>query len=330
MPSGSKRSTSAVKSASRGYAGADRLGRHRRELAPVRSRLERREGRLEDRQHLADARASPACQVKWSATDVAADGRAHPEVVGRDRPDLRDLQERARSGRAAPSTASSASTAWRARASGTRSAARRRRSGVWSIRKCGSRSCHGPGTPSCSVHASAGIRRIGWIGTVARVAPKSVGGGSNVAVRLDPSLEPDLLEDRAAPVGEQADAVGERGDLVEVVDDRAQRAGPRRGPGASGTSARGRSVSRVTTPSAPSPTTAPANVSGSPSADERDDLPVGRSPAPWPSTAVARLPLPSPEPWVAVAHAPATEMCGSEARLCSANPAASSGPHSSP
>jgi transposase len=34
-----------------------------------------------------------------------------------------------------------------------------------------------------------------------------------------------------------------------------------------------------------------------------------------PVTAVARLPMPSPEPWVAVAHAPATEMWGREARL---------------
>ena len=38
------------------------------------------------------------------------------------------------------------------------------------------------------------------------------------------------------------------------------------------------------------------------------------------ATAVARLPLASPEPCVAVATAPATEMCGSEARLCSASP----------
>ena len=39
-----------------------------------------------------------------------------------------------------------------------------------------------------------------------------------------------------------------------------------------------------------------------------------------PETAVARFPLLMPEPCVAVAQAPATEMCGSEARLCSAKP----------
>ena len=40
--------------------------------------------------------------------------------------------------------------------------------------------------------------------------------------------------------------------------------------------------------------------------------------------AAARFWLAAPEPWVAVAQAPATEMCGSEARLRSAKPLASS------
>ena len=35
-------------------------------------------------------------------------------------------------------------------------------------------------------------------------------------------------------------------------------------------------------------------------------------------TAVVRLPLLTPEPWLAVAQAPATEMCGNKAGLCSA------------
>ena len=48
------------------------------------------------------------------------------------------------------------------------------------------------------------------------------------------------------------------------------------------------------------------------------------------ATAVARLPFVSPEPWVAVATAPATEMWGSEARLCSASPSGSSASASSP
>lgn len=81
------------------------------------------------------------------------------------------------------------------------------------------------------------------------------------------------------------------------------------------------SVTVTTTPSAPSPTTAPSNpssprrsVTGSPSA-------VTIS---IPATAALRFRLPSPEPWVAVAIEPATEMCGSEARLPSAYPASCS------
>ena len=38
------------------------------------------------------------------------------------------------------------------------------------------------------------------------------------------------------------------------------------------------------------------------------------------TTAVARIPLASPDPWVPVAVAPAIEMCGSEPVLCSAKP----------
>ena len=38
--------------------------------------------------------------------------------------------------------------------------------------------------------------------------------------------------------------------------------------------------------------------------------------------AVDRIPFASPDPWVPVAVAPATEMCGSEPVLCSAKPCA--------
>jgi hypothetical protein len=40
-----------------------------------------------------------------------------------------------------------------------------------------------------------------------------------------------------------------------------------------------------------------------------------------PDTAVARLPFASPDPCVPVAHEPAIEICGSEARFCNAQPA---------
>ena len=82
-----------------------------------------------------------------------------------------------------------------------------------------------------------------------------------------------------------------------------------------------RSVTAVTMPSRPSPTAVSCGmVTSSPPA-------VTSS---YSVTAAARHGLPSPEPWVPVAQAPATEMCGSEPRLCSARPARSSGPTSSP
>ena len=49
-----------------------------------------------------------------------------------------------------------------------------------------------------------------------------------------------------------------------------------------------------------------------------------------PATAVASAPFPLPEPCVPVATAPATVMCGSEARLARAKPRASSPRASSP
>ena len=83
----------------------------------------------------------------------------------------------------------------------------------------------------------------------------------------------------------------------------------------------------MTTPSAPSATTAPANP-GSPRRTVRSS-PSG----PTSSTAdtdAARIRLPSPEPCVPVAHAPATMMCGSEPVLGSAIPASCTGSTSSP
>ena len=83
----------------------------------------------------------------------------------------------------------------------------------------------------------------------------------------------------------------------------------------------------MTTPSAPSATTDPANP-GSPRRTVRSS-PDG----PTSSTAdtdAARILLLSPEPWVPVAHAPATMMCGSEPVLGNASPASSTGPTSSP
>ena len=45
--------------------------------------------------------------------------------------------------------------------------------GVKPMRKCGSRSCHGPGRPSCGVQLTASSSMIGWRSTVAGRAPNS-------------------------------------------------------------------------------------------------------------------------------------------------------------
>jgi hypothetical protein len=68
----------------------------------------------------------------------------------------------------------------------------------------------------------------------------------------------------------------------------------------------------VTTPRPPSPTTAPGKSAEPASSVTRSPEAETSSSA---RTADGRFWLRSPEPWVAVAHEPATEMCGSEARL---------------
>ena len=55
------------------------------------------------------------------------------------------------------------------------------------IRKCGSRSYQGPGTPSCWVQFSAPSSAIGWRFRVARFAPKNSSGAAkawSLSVRL--------------------------------------------------------------------------------------------------------------------------------------------------
>ncbi len=89
------------------------------------------------------------------------------------------------------------------------------------------------------------------------------------------------------------------------------------------------SVRRVTIPNAPRPTVTASINSGSSSREMLTRSPdaVASSMA---CTAVARLPLATPLPWVAVAHAPATEMCGNDARLARAHPSSCSRIASSP
>ena len=75
----------------------------------------------------------------------------------------------------------------------------------------------------------------------------------------------------------------------------------------------------VITPSAPRPTTAPSKCFAVVSRESFHDV-ARRGDHFERGYAVDRLPFFSPEPWVAVVQAPATEICGSDARLCRAKP----------
>ena len=88
--------------------------------------------------------------------------------------------------------------------------------GVKLSRKCGRRSDHGPGRPSCAVAWAGSLPMIGWRSVVAGRAPKSASRGGGPPVRL---LEPHLVHGRA-PAREGADGVGAREDLVEVLEQR--------------------------------------------------------------------------------------------------------------
>jgi hypothetical protein len=87
------------------------------------------------------------------------------------------------------------------------------------------------------------------------------------------------------------------------------------------------SVIRVTAPSAPNPTTIPLKSRSPLEAVRTSPSELTSSSS---ATAVARFPFASPDPWVAVAIAPATEMCGSDARLASAIPCSPSVVDNSP
>ena len=129
-----------------------------------------------------------------------------------------------------------------------------------------------------------------------------------------------------APTGEDRDAVATARDGVEVGEQRVPLE-PLEDPLADLVGGSTSRITRVTAPSAPNPTTKPSKSSSPRSTVRSSPSEVTNS---NPATAVAKLPLVSPEPCVAVATAPATEMCGSEARLCRASPWGASACASSP
>ena len=98
-----------------------------------------------------------------------------PQVVGRDGAQLGDLQHRrhpvARSPARRPAPPARAARGSEVLAS----AARPRCSACESSRKCGSRSCHGPGTPSCSVQLAGDMPGTGCSGSVAARASSQSG-----------------------------------------------------------------------------------------------------------------------------------------------------------
>ena len=182
----------------------------------------------------------------------------------------------------------------------------RRVLGVKSSRKCGSRSCHGPGTPSCCVRVGGGHSWHRMAGTVRQPGVHPALLGRPGAAVVGAALDPQLVVQRALPVGEHAHAVAagedlreagvqpfgrevvvhvlpdiERGDDVKgQAGDDAERAKPDDGAaepvaGTGWLSRAAGSPSRLRTITSPSAVTISM-------AD----------------TAVARLPFASPEPWV--------------------------------
>ncbi len=91
--------------------------------------------------------------------------------------------------------------------------------GVKSSLKCGSRSCHGPATPSCSVQCTASCPGSGWrLPSASRPSsrpPPAHSPSESVA-----PLHPDLAAQARCPAGEEADAVGTGERLVERVEQR--------------------------------------------------------------------------------------------------------------
>ena len=125
----------------------DRWSRRREEqLAPVWPGAERDQGRPRPRSGPRRTAASSGPQVKCKPDHVLAVGRAHPELVGGDRADLGDLQQRP-DRLAKPRSAPIAAIAC-PRGSRYSDWISSPALGVNPIRKCGSRSDQRPGMPS--------------------------------------------------------------------------------------------------------------------------------------------------------------------------------------
>ena len=196
--------------------------------------------------------------------------------------------------------------------------------GVNSSRKWGRRSYQGPYSPSWGVHGVGSMPAMGCLGPSAGRPP---------AATIPPTSgsPADFTQTWETTAGSCQVVNMLTLSPAPVTADRSARIASRRTPSNThcATSRAGATSSStcVRTPSAPSPTTA-APKPASPRAR--------RTISPRPSTSssadtwVASEPIRSPEPCVPVWTAPATEMCGSEARLASATPSARSAGTRSP
>ena len=129
----------------------------------------------------ATAVASGPGEVERDA--VALVGRADPEVVGSDGADLAALHHRRdQGGQRAQGTPGVAGGSRGTKYSDCSSSPLL---GVNSTRKCASRSCHGPATPSCSVQFTGGMPGVMWRGPSASRPPiqraRGPGGGRSSA-----------------------------------------------------------------------------------------------------------------------------------------------------
>jgi len=119
------------------------------------------------------------------------------------------------------------------------------------------------------------------------------------------AFDPGLCGAVLLPIGKQADAVTGGEDIEQAVLELVE--------------GQVSSVRLATMPSAPRATMVPGNVSGSAARERWISSPLAATIS-IALTAVERHWLARPEPCVAVAQAPMTEMCGSEARFGIAKP----------
>mmetsp|Transcript_66840 Transcript_66840/g.157467 ORF Transcript_66840/g.157467 Transcript_66840/m.157467 type:complete len:243 (+) Transcript_66840:305-1033(+) len=199
--------------------------------------------------------------------------------------------------------------------------------GTWSALKWGSRSCQGPGT-CCSVQALASFPLRGCCfsrhsrhepfrsGELASPSRSWSGPGSPALATRSFAQTLNCIE---APAGSHvvqmltAYAASRRASRSACKECDCNSCNPSKQRWRTRKAGCRRRETCVTMPRQPRPTTASRSISRSASVNSM--MSPTASTAWKPQTSVERQPLPLPDPWVAVATAPQTEMCGNEARF---------------